>query len=437
MTKNSKAIILVVDDNRTNLKILVDYLDEAGFKTLIATNGERAIEQAKRRPPDLILLDILMPGIDGFETCRRLKADKVTQEIPIIFMTALADVDHKVMGFEVGGVDYVTKPFQQKELLARITTHLTIRNLRRALQASEVRYRSIVQDQTDLICRFTPDGGLTFVNAAYCRYVGKQAEAVWGTPFWSFILTDDRPKFQATLALLNQDTPVTSHECRGFRQNGQLRWQQWTLRSIFNNEGEVVEYQAVGQDITERKQAENALKEANQILEQLANIDGLTQVANRHHFEAKLIYSWQTSAQFQYPLSLILADIDYFKRFNDTYGHQAGDVCLRKIAEAINRAARRAADVVARYGGEEFAVILLNTDLEGANFVARAIQREVAYLQIKHERSKVADYVTLSLGIATLVPSQTDTPTVLVEMADQAMYEAKKEGRNCIVARQG
>lgn len=129
-----KATILIVDDNHTNLNVLVDYLEEFGFEALVATNGERAIQQAQRFPPDLILLDVLMPGIDGFETCQRLKAEETTRDIPVIFMTALTDVKHKVAGFEVGAVDYVTKPFQQAELLARVSTHLTIRQLQKNLE---------------------------------------------------------------------------------------------------------------------------------------------------------------------------------------------------------------------------------------------------------------------------------------------------------------
>jgi DNA-binding response OmpR family regulator len=135
------AKILVVDDNPANLKLLVEYLTRAGFKALIANDGEGAIQQIHRFPPDLILLDVLMPGIDGFETCQRLKSDRATQEIPIIFMTALTDTAEKVKGFDAGAVDYVTKPFQQEELLARINTHLTLRNLQKNLQAEVAQRR--------------------------------------------------------------------------------------------------------------------------------------------------------------------------------------------------------------------------------------------------------------------------------------------------------
>ncbi|MGE5658642.1 MAG: response regulator [Actinomycetota bacterium] len=132
--KNDRNIILIVDDNPTNLDILFDFLRKYGFKVLVALNGESAIKQIERIRPDLILLDVMMPGIDGFETCKRLKADLSMQEIPVIFMTALSDTVDKVKGFEVGAVDYITKPFQHEEVLSRIKTHLTIRNLQKSLQ---------------------------------------------------------------------------------------------------------------------------------------------------------------------------------------------------------------------------------------------------------------------------------------------------------------
>lgn len=144
--QSHKDLILIVDDNPTNLNVLVDYLGEQGFELAIAKDGERAIEQVHRLHPDLILLDVLMPGIDGFETCRRLKANHRSTAIPVIFMTALSETVNKVKGFELGAVDYVTKPFQQEEVLARIQAHLTIRHLRQELEQKN-------QKLTDILTR--------------------------------------------------------------------------------------------------------------------------------------------------------------------------------------------------------------------------------------------------------------------------------------------
>ena len=141
------GVILIVDDTPSNLEMLFDVLVHAGFKVLIAEDGESAIEQVEYALPDLILLDVLMPGIDGFETCSRLKSNQTTKDIPVIFMTALSDAEDKVKGFSVGGVDYVTKPFQQQEVLARVTTHLSIRNLQHKLQKQNERLQQEIVER--------------------------------------------------------------------------------------------------------------------------------------------------------------------------------------------------------------------------------------------------------------------------------------------------
>ena len=188
-------------------------------------------------------------------------------------------------------------------------------------------------------------------------------------------------------------------------------------------------------DITERKQTEAAIQKANQELQRLAITDGLTQVANRRQFDEYLHSQWQKLVRENATLSLIVCDIDYFKLYNDNYGHQAGDECLRVVAKAISRAVKRPADLVARYGGEEFAVILPHTDELGAIAVAENIAEEVQKSKILHSESTVSEYVTLSIGIASTNPSSEYTPEVLFSVADKGLYEAKKQGKNRAVAK--
>lgn len=172
------------------------------------------------------------------------------------------------------------------------------------------------------------------------------------------------------------------------------------------------------------------LETANARLEHLANADGLTQVANRRCFDSTLIKEWRRATREQQPLALIMLDIDYFKGFNDTYGHQAGDACLRAVAQAVQAALRRPGDLAARYGGEEFAVILPNTHPDGAITMAQAIQAHLRALTIAHAPSPVSDYVTLSLGIAVAIPKPHQSPEQLLQQADQALYTAKETGRD-------
>ncbi len=176
-----------------------------------------------------------------------------------------------------------------------------------------------------------------------------------------------------------------------------------------------------------------ALQKANQYLQNIANLDGLTQIPNRRQFDEYLNQEWRRLSREKLPLSLILCDIDYFKDYNDYYGHLAGDTCLKEVAQTIERAVKRPADLVARYGGEEFAVIMPNTNAEGALRVAELIQLEIKQLKIPHSQSKVSAYITLSLGISSQVPTQESLAKFLIDAADQVLYAAKKQGRDTSV----
>jgi diguanylate cyclase (GGDEF)-like protein len=186
------------------------------------------------------------------------------------------------------------------------------------------------------------------------------------------------------------------------------------------------------QEITERQRAQAALQKANQELKRLASLDGLTQLANRRRLDDYLLQEWKHLTEEQAPLSFILCDVDYFKQYNDTYGHQAGDTCLQQIAQALYHAVKRSNDLVARYGGEEFAIVLPKTNLDGAITVAKRLQQEIKALQLAHSQSSVDEYVTLSIGLATMIPTPQLSAEQLINHADHALYQAKQAGRNRI-----
>ena len=183
-------------------------------------------------------------------------------------------------------------------------------------------------------------------------------------------------------------------------------------------------------DITQRKQMEEALQKANKELKQLASIDALTHVSNRRVFNDHLQKEWQRLQRMQKPLALIMSDIDHFKLYNDHYGHQAGDKCLQKVAGVMKEAVHRPGDLVARYGGEEFALILPDTDIKGAEAIAEILLKQIRKCRIVHEKSPPDNIITISIGITSIVPQQGFSPEMLVETADQALYDAKKYGRN-------
>lgn len=310
-------LLLVVEDNTTVLTYLQSLLGRQ-YRVAVARDGVEGLEKAKSLKPDLILSDQMMPRKNGLDLLRELRHTPELQLTPVIFLTARMGSQARIESFDAGADDYISKPFDEGELLARVKNLLRVR-------ATEQQ-----------------------------------------------------------LAALNR----------------QLEQQKRQLES------------------------------ANQALQHRASFDSLTEVANRHYFSEYLNAEWRRLAREHKPLSLIMCDIDYFKLFNDSYGHQAGDECLRKVAAALRQAAKRSADLVARYGGEEFAVILPNTDAEGATFVAQTIRNQVVKLKIEHENSPVNQYVTVSLGVACWVPAPQASSSMMIAAADEALYAAKAQGRN-------
>ncbi|HEY9736461.1 MAG TPA: diguanylate cyclase [Trichocoleus sp.] len=204
-----------------------------------------------------------------------------------------------------------------------------------------------------------------------------------------------------------------------------------SLTPAFNSNKQIVGYYLFVFDITERRQLEQSLQTANAELERLVILDSLTQVANRRKFDDYLEQEWQRSLRSQQPISLIMFDIDFFKHYNDYYGHQTGDICLIQVAQSVQATVQRATDLVVRYGGEEFAVVLPNTSSSGAIMLAEQIQKAVRALAIPHECSDVSAIVSISLGIASLMPTTAGSPQQLIASADRALYVAKQQGRNC------
>ncbi|EIJ41048.1 diguanylate cyclase (GGDEF) domain-containing protein [Beggiatoa alba B18LD] len=343
---NSPDVLLIVEDRLVDTLILTRFLNKAGFKVISAKTGEEGIQLAITTLPDLILLDVMMPGINGFDVCKKLKTQKDTSEIPVVFMTALTNTPDKLKAFDVGASDYITKPLKHEEVLARINAHLKIRKLQRELQIQNQKLQEEIAER-------------------------KLAEA----------------KLEAA--------------------NRELQ-----------------------QEITERKLAEAKLEAANRELQRLANLDGLTQVANRRLFDQQIEQEWKRHLREKQTLSVILCDVDHFKNYNDNYGHIAGDNCLQLVAMCIQNALHRSADIVARYGGEEFIVILPNTKAEGAIQVSQLLIDAIKNLNIPYEHSPLQNYVTVSLGVASVIPDFELNHLSLIGTADKALYIAKAQGRN-------
>ena len=294
--QNGHFTLLIVDDDKHN-RLLLTELFEGEYKIIQAKNGLQALELARAHAPELILLDVLMPEMDGMAVLRELKRDDATRLIPVIFITALDSATDEENGLNLGAVDYISKPFHPPIVRVRVRNQL------------------------------------------------------------------------------------------------QLVHQQ-------------------------------------RLLEQLASLDGLTGIPNRRQFDATLLKEWHRCQRNQQPLSLIVADVDFFKKYNDALGHAAGDRVLQEVAATLRQAARRPGDLVARYGGEEFVLLLPETNATGAQALAEGLQQLLHSKALPHPDSSLGPWLTMSMGGNTTVPSTTALDPEFFALADAALYRAKHQGRN-------
>ena len=294
--QNGHFTLLIVDDDKHN-RLLLTELFEGEYKIIQAKNGLQALELARAHAPDLILLDVLMPEMDGMAVIRALKRDDATRHIPVIFITALDSAADEELGLDLGAVDYIAKPFHPPIARVRVRNHLQIVHQRR-------------------------------------------------------------------------------------------------------------------------------------LLEQIAALDGLTGIPNRRRFDEALAQEWSRCQRSGLPLSLIVADVDQFKQYNDTLGHAAGDRVLQEVATALRQAARRPGDLAARYGGEEFVLLLPETDAPQAQQLADELLQRMAARKLPHPAASAAPCVTLSLGGITTIPASNEVAPDFFERADAALYQAKAQGRN-------
>ena len=318
-----------------------------------------------------------------------------------------------------------------KNTLEEIVASATQKQLNVEMQSMEL--EQIFSSCADPIWVVRHDGIVVRANSAMLRFVGRPYNEVVGHPCHEILHFCTRHSISCPLASAHQ--PQSFHEWDIERPTavGESEFYMASTSSLITLDGSPG---IVGQfrDITMRKRAEAALAQANVALSHMARVDGLTQIPNRRAFDETLAQEWGRLAREESPLSLILCDIDCFKQYNDHYGHQAGDDCLRRVAQALAGCAQRTADLVARYGGEEFVLLLPQTPLEGALLVAENVRRTVEKLALQHSCSRVKPIVTLSLGVASVIPAQHMEADGLIEVADQALYQAKKTGRNKVAS---
>ncbi|ALK98030.1 response regulator receiver modulated diguanylate cyclase [Massilia sp. WF1] len=412
-----KPAILIVDDAPENVSVLRTMMLRQEYQTFVATSGERALEIAQRIQPDLVLLDVVMPGMDGLETCRRLKAHPLTARIPVILMSARGELDDIVAGFDTGAADYIPKPLRMEEVCARVRAQLRLNSGSSAQKEQTERLRMIVDSMDQGLLIVERNGRVQYANPACDRYLGYAADELVGRSLAELVAQQDSyPDGCSAMEAIGHGT----REVLIRHRDGGLRAMDLTMTPIHAADGQFL---ALLHDITHHKQSEDALQRA-------AMLDPLTHIANRRHFDTFLEKEWQRAIRNAQPMSLVVLDVDHFKLYNDTLGHVAGDVCLQKVAQALDAHALRPTDLAARYGGEEFVLLFAETPHEAATRLAEAIRTTVEALQLPNPRSPTSPWITASIGVATIVPTQLDTIEQFFVCADRAMYAAKEGGRN-------
>jgi two-component system, cell cycle response regulator len=306
------------------------------------------------------------------------------------------------------------------------------------LHENEQQFRALVASIPGAVYRFRISSTwvIEFISDAIEEITAFPASRFRWQPVKSLrniIHPEDKVQVEQAIKEGMEPLKTFSVEYRVLDAKGRIRWVVEAGQAVYSAQGEPFWLDGVITDVSERKFAQDALEKANQKLERLAMIDGLTQVANRRQFDECLNTEWLRAKRNKNVLSLILCDIDFFKLYNDNYGHQEGDKCLRAVAQAIQSVVKRPADLVARYGGEEFVVALPDTYSEGAVCLAEQIREKVGSLRIPHVRSQAVPYVTLSLGVSSMAPRGEIPPENLIVAADEALYTAKKQGRNRVV----
>jgi PAS domain S-box-containing protein len=265
--------VLIVDDDFDVLKIVRDLIEEFGYEAVGCSSGKEALKLVKKKKYDLLLTDLFLPEIDGIKLMKNVR--EIDPSVICLMVTGKGTIESAVEAMKVGAFDYILKPLKPESLLTALSRAMEVHRLRE----SEEKYRTIVEDQTELICRWRPDGIITFASEVYCRYFGKKCEELIGHML-PHVSEEERERLKEHVAGLNRENPVGQMEHRVVMPTGEIRWQHWTNRAIMDGQGNVVEFQSVGRDITDRKQAEEALnKSREELKERVKELEEFYQLA--------------------------------------------------------------------------------------------------------------------------------------------------------------
>jgi two-component system cell cycle response regulator len=452
------ARILVVDDLPSNLRLLEARLSAEYFDVVTATNGAEALASCERAECDLVLLDVMMPEMDGLEVCRRLNANPATQHIPVVMVTALDQATDRLAGLEAGADDFLTKPGSDLVLIARVRSLVRLK-----MMTDELRMRAVTSKEIGLAnpareavadtgrgarILIVDDRQTSWERMAHSlsqehiidieteprqavfqvaekpfdlAIVSLGLESYDGLRLCSHIRSLERTRNLPLLAIAEADD--NTRLMRGL----EIGVNDYLIRPVDHNEL----LARVRTQVKKKRYAER-LRDNVQMSIEAAITDALTGLHNRRYMENHLGTLMEQAIMRCRPLSILILDIDFFKAVNDTHGQSAGDEVLEEFARRLKKAVR-GIDLACRYGGEEFVVVMPDTDIAMATAVAERLRRRIAAEPFPINRNARTAKVTISIGIAAMRSSE-DKPAEIIKRADQALYRAKREGRNRVVA---
>jgi diguanylate cyclase (GGDEF)-like protein/PAS domain S-box-containing protein len=464
--------ILVVDDSVETLKLLTDILTNYGYKVFTASDGQTALKSVEVEVPELILLDVKMPGMDGYEVCHKLKSAKHSSMIPVVFISGVYEADSKINGFKAGGVDYITKPFQVEEVLARIDTHLALHRLQKqlewqniklqmeiiereraedglrkqkdhleeivaertkefsvinrelqreiaerkqtekSLQENEELYRTLAERSLAGVY-VIQDGKFRFINSNAASYAGYEREELVNQKVDRVIHPEDRERVRRDARAMLSGELITPYEFRVITKQGQTRWIMETVTYISYEGKRAILGNSM--NITDRKQMED------QILA-ISITDHLTGLHNRRGFLTLAEQHLNLSSRTKMGMLLFFADLDGMKFINDTLGHEEGDKALIDVAMRLKETFR-SSDIIARIGGDEFAILAIDTTGTSTEIIMTRLQDQFD----RHNNERGRRYkISISMGVAYYDPDNPCSLDELMSRADKSMYDQKR-----------
>jgi two-component system cell cycle response regulator len=452
------ARILVVDDIPANVKLLEARLMAEYFQVLTAGNGEDALTLCRGGHCDLVLLDCMMPGMDGFEVCRRLKDDPETAHLPIVMVTALDQPEDRVRGLEAGADDFLTKPVNDLALITRVKSLVRLKMLTDELRLRALTGRDLGIDRLLEPARFnreTLKGRVIVVDdrvSSYERivkFLATQHQVSVATDAQEALFRAAEESFDTVVISLSLTSFDALRLCSQLRSLERTRMLPILVIADHDQEAAVIRALELGindyirrpidrnellarvRTQVRRKVYNDKLRDSVQATIEMAITDGLTGLHNRRYLDSHLTGMFEEALHRRKPLSVIICDIDHFKQVNDVHGHDVGDEVLREFAGRIRKKVRNI-DLACRYGGEEFVVIMPETDLSFAQVAAERIREEVAAHPFFARGGSVQLPLTVSIGAATLEKGD-DGAHKILRRADMALYTAKRSGRNRVI----